>query len=102
MRTGRTHQTMGTEHVIQDIDARSRSRDDSQSDSSNGEDDDEDDAQHIKRECSESGSHREGNIGQRLEDVFDEDAEEQQLQVFLQRLDLELAQATEKLAKDHR
>eukprot|EP00971_Amphidinium_carterae_P328090 6459800-Amphidinium_carterae.4 len=49
----------------------SRSRDDPQSDSSNGEDDDEDDAQGSKRERSESGSHRDYNIRQRHEDMFD-------------------------------
>eukprot|EP00971_Amphidinium_carterae_P021677 427704-Amphidinium_carterae.4 len=48
-----------------------------QSDSSYGEDDEEDDTQGIKRERSESGSHREDNIRQRLEEAIDEDADEE-------------------------
>eukprot|EP00971_Amphidinium_carterae_P150838 2990842-Amphidinium_carterae.1 len=72
---------------------------DSQSDSSNSDDDDDG----IKRERNESGSHRENNIRQRLEDVIDENAEEEQRQVFLQRLNPHvLAQATEKVAKNRR
>eukprot|EP00971_Amphidinium_carterae_P084977 1681368-Amphidinium_carterae.1 len=88
----------------QNIDARSRSRDDSQSDSSNGEDDDEDDTQGTKRERSESGgSHTEDNIRQRLEDAIDENAEEELLQVFLQRLNPQvIKQTTEKVAENHR